>query len=268
VAARPPPLYRASRALRRLETIALVLFVAFVGSAVYSAASLRPSSASAGSVTIASIGNNTFQVTALVNLSNPGFFPITDLQLEAHVLDPQGAELASGSSPSSDIAAGTTGSLLLRFQVDVATIHGGVFLLTHDARLPSYVRLHATYASVFGIAVDAPTNLSWGAPLAGLNVTPSVPVVQPNGTIDESLRISFSDHARFAVTGTFNLRVTNPSGTACGSGSLPVDVPPRGSFNRTMHVALAFGCDARGGSVVGSFIGPAVYVTLPPEPLP
>jgi hypothetical protein len=268
VAGRPPPLYRASRALRRLETVTFVLFVVFVGSAVYSAASLRPSSASAGPVSIGSIGNNTFLITALVNLSNPGFYPITDLQLEAHVFDPNGSELASGSSISSDIAPGTTGSLFLRFKVDVATIHGGVYLLTHDARLPSYVRLHATYASVFGIAVDAPTNLSWGAPLAMLNVTPSVPVAHANGTVDEAVQISFADHARFAVDGAFDLRVTNPAGVACGIGSLPVQVAPGGSFNRTMHVSLAFGCSLQGGSVVGAFLGPSVYVALPPERLP
>ncbi|MCI4350438.1 MAG: hypothetical protein L3K15_02855 [Thermoplasmata archaeon] len=254
--------------MQRLATVALVLFVIFVGGAVYSAASLRPSSTSAGNVSFASIGNNTFRVTALVNLSNPGFYPITHLQLEAHVDDPRGALLAAGSSPYSDIAPGTTGMILLQFNVDISSVADAVSLLTHDAKLSAYVRLHATYASVFDIAVDAPSNLSWGAPLAGLNVTPATPVAQPNGTVNESIRISFADHARFPVTGSFNVRVTNPSGVACGSGALPANVPPGGAFNRTMTVALAFGCNVQGGAVVGSFVGPDVYVVLPPEPLP
>ncbi|MCI4318611.1 MAG: hypothetical protein L3K23_00540 [Thermoplasmata archaeon] len=265
---RPPPLYRASRAFWRLSTIALVLFVVFLGSAVYSAASLRPSSASAGPVSIASIGNDSFRVTALVNLTNPGFYPITDLKLEAHVREANGAELASGSSPWSDIPAGTTASILLRFQVDLATVPGARSLLTHDTSLPSYVRLQATYASVFKIVVDAPTNLSWGAPLAGLNITPAAPVAQPNGSVLDLVRVNFTNDARFDLTGSFDVRVLDAAGVACGAGSLAANVPAHAGFNRTMQVDLASGCNPQGGSVVAAFAGPSVYLVLPPEPLP
>lgn len=265
---RPPPLYRASRAFRRLSTIALVVFVVFVGSAVYSAASLRPSSASAGPVSIVSIGNDTFRVNALVNLTNPGFYPITDLKLEAHVMEPNGSELASGSSPWSDIPAGTTGSIVLRFQVDVATVPGALTLLTHDTTLPAYVRLQATYATVFHIIVDAPTNLTWGAPLDGLNVTPSAPMVLPNGTVRDQVQVNFTNDAKFDLTGTFDVRVLDASGVACGSGSLPANVPSHTAFNRTMQVDLASGCNPQGGNVVAAFAGPSVYVVLPPERLP
>jgi hypothetical protein len=121
---------------------------------------------------------------------------------------------------------------------------------------------------VFQIDVDAPTNISWGAPLDGLNVTPSAPVAQPNGTVSDLVRVNFTNDAKFDLTGTFDARILDASGVACGAGSLPANVPAGEAFNRTMDVVFASGCDPSGGSVVAAFAGPSVYVVLPPEPIP
>lgn len=266
--ARPPPLYRVARAIRRVGLVALVVIVVFLGSALASALSLRPSSASAGAVHVAPVGNDTFRVSVAVNLSNPTFYSLSAVRLEARIGFPNGSLLAHGYSPSVDVAAGTIGEVPLRFLVDLSEVPGIVTMLTHDLELPSYVRLTATYASVFGIGVNASTNVSWAAPFANLNVTPNPPAPQPNGTVLVSALVAFDDHANYPVVGEFTVTIRAPGGAVCGTTAFPLNVPAHGSYASTKQVFAQPSCVTSGAVLDATFHGPMLALSLPSVAVP
>ncbi|HZY70507.1 MAG TPA: hypothetical protein VFF67_05970 [Thermoplasmata archaeon] len=266
--ARPPPMYRVARALRRAGLLALVVILVFLGSALASALSLRPSSASAGAVHVAPAGNDLFRVSVAVNLSNPTFYSLSNVKLEARIAFPNGSLLAHGFSPSVDVAPGTTGEVPLRFLVNLSDIPGAATMLTHDLELPSYLRLSATYATLFGIGVNASSNVSWGAPFANLNVTPTPPVLLSNGTLAESAHVAFDDHANYAVVGTFVLTLRAPGGATCGAAAIPLNVPGHGSYASSPTIYARAACASGGVDLLATFTGPTLSLTLPPTTVP
>ena len=266
MARRPPALYRVSRLIRRLGLVALVLIIAFVATAAYSATEVRPHLGNGFGTPSTSSGNNTVEFGQSINVTNPGFYSLTALSVALEARDGAGALLARGGSPVETVGPGGTVVLPLSIWVPLST--RASFLVTHDAQLPVETWANATYASLFSLRINSSFNLSWGAPFFGFNATPSSVTPQPNGTALVAVMVAWQDHAGFDDVGTFTYDVRSAGGSSCASGSEPVDVASQSSYQNTLQFWLPASCNPSGGEVTSSFSGAGLSVNLPPEAIP
>ena len=138
-------------------------------------------------------------------------------------------------------------------------------LLTHDLVLPGWAWVNATYAHVFAIELTIPRNISWGAPFANLQVNPGTPMALPNGTVKESLAVSFSDDSGYPVAGAIHYAIEDASGAECTGGVIPIDVPAHTAYQDSPNIYVPGSCAAPGNSAVVSFSGGPWNVVLSKE---
>ena len=266
---RPPSGFRLSRLFRALATLALVAIVIFTVTAAYSASEFRQAPGESRFISSQLLPNETLLLDAAYNVSNVGFYPVNGIQVIAHVYLPQGGGLlARGGSPMESLGAGARLSIPISFYVPLNLTGPAAALLTKDAQLPTYTWANATYASVFPIEVAAETNLSWGAPFAGLSVSVGAPAIQPNGTITDLVTVAFANHAPFAELGTLHFAIVDAAGQVCGANQLDVNVVTGGNFDRSVVVTLSAGCNPARGQVTLSFTGSGFSLPLPTVQLP
>ena len=249
-----PILWRLARTFRVLAALWLVVVVVFLATVAYSASQLRPGHATGPSSPPGVNGNDTVTLTGSVNVSNPGWYPLTDVSLFSIVDDTNGTLLASGGSPTITVAAGGTTTVPFSITLGLDARASARALLTHDATLPSTTWANATYVGLFHIVVEVPQNVSWGAPLYGLAVAAGSPTAEPNGTIGVPLTVSFADHAKFPVDGNAVYALSS-GGASCSRGSLPVAVPSGSSYDQTTTAYFGSGCSASGATLTLRFVG-------------
>jgi hypothetical protein len=249
-----PGIWRLARAFRRLAIVWFVIVAVFLASVAYSGAQLRPENESGPNTPPTVSGNDTITLTGALNVSNGGWYPLTGVALFTEVDTANGTLLASGGSPTVTIAAG--GVTQVPFTITIALDAKAVArdLLTQDATLPSTTWANATYVDLFHVEVVVPQDVTWGAPLYGLNVSAGTPMAQSNGTAGVPLTITFADHASFPVDGRAVYTLQSGS-KVCTSGGLPVAVGPGQSFDGTTTAYLGPGCTASGASLSLRFVG-------------
>lgn len=255
----------------------MILIFVYVGVAVYSASKLKGAGNSGGgnhngsnnpgTTTVGANDAVTFSTS--VNLTNPGFLPINSIQVTAVVSMPGGPVLARGGSPAVSIGPGQTAAIPISFSLPPLSTTGPVaILLTHDADLPMVYWINVTFASVFGVAVNPSQNYSWGAPFDALNATVGSPSTLGNGTVQLPVTLSFQNHAKFSDTGTVSAVVRSSGGQTCGTVSFGLNVANGNSYDQTQNAYLSAGCSPSGGTLILTFTGPQVQLTLPAEPIP
>ncbi|HEV8049165.1 MAG TPA: hypothetical protein VGP88_01065 [Thermoplasmata archaeon] len=249
-----PTLWRLARLFRILALLWLVAVVVFLATVAYSGSKLRPAGESGPSAPPTFSGNDTITLTGEVNVSNPGWYPLSDLSLFTIVDEPNGSFLASGGSPVTTVSAGGTTTVPFTITLGLGDKPFARTLLTDDATLPSTTWANATYVSLIHVLLSVPVNVSWGAPLFGLNATPGNPTVEPNGTAAVPLTITFADHAKFPVDGTAKYSLSS-GGAVCALGSLPVAVASGGSYDETTTAYLGPGCSPGGATLTLRFVG-------------
>lgn len=249
-----PLVWRAARAFRILAIVWLVAVVVFLATVAYSGSMLRPGHATGPSSPPTVNGNDSVTLTGSVNVSNPGWYPLTDVSLFTIVDDANGTLLASGGSPTVTVGAGGTTRVPFSITLALDARASARALLTHDATLPSTTWANATYVGLFGVVVEVPQNVSWGAPLEGLAVMAGSPSPQGNGTVAVPLTVSFADHANFPVDGRATYTVTS-GGASCSRGGLPVNVPAGSSFDQTTTAYFGPGCSPSGATLTVKFAG-------------
>jgi hypothetical protein len=249
-----PRLWRLARLLRRLAIVWFVVVAVFLATVAYSGAQLKPENESGPNTPPTVSGNDTVTLTGTLNVSNGGWYPLTDVELFTIVQDPNGSLLASGGSPVVTVGAGGTTPVPFTISLALDAKASARALLTEDANLSSITWANATYVGLFHVQVVVPQTVHWGAPLFGLNVSAGKPTPEPNGTAGVPLAISFADHASFPVDGhaVFTLR---SGGSTCTSGSLPVSADAGQSFEGTTTTYLGAGCSASGATLTLRFIG-------------
>lgn len=266
MAVRPPPLWRAHRILRRLGFVAVVFFILFVVSAVYFATEVHPDLSEVDHPRRTIAGNNTLELVAPVNLSNPGIYALTDVSVSTEARLGDGSFLARGGSPSTDLAPGASVSLPISIYIPLKVEDGT--LLTHDQTLNVTTWANATYASIFTVRLQITSNQSWGAPFFGFNATPQSPVPQSNGTVLAPVSIQFQNHASFGIAGTLTLTVLTAGGGSCATTQLNVDAPAGQGYSQDANFYLTAGCNPSGGSVSAAYSGDGLTYAFPPEPIP
>ncbi len=189
-----------------------------------------------------------------MNLSNPGWYPLNDVTLFTVVDEPNGTLLATGGSPVTTVAAGATTTVPFTISLGLDTKPFARTLLTEDAVLPSTTWANATYVDLFAVHLTVPQNVTWGAPLFGLNVTPGSPTPNANGTVTVPLTVAFADHALFPVDGVAKYTLTS-SGRLCSDGTLPVAASSGAAFDGTTEAYLGSGCSASGATLTLRFLG-------------
>ncbi|MCI4327557.1 MAG: hypothetical protein L3K16_08015 [Thermoplasmata archaeon] len=252
--AAPPAIWRFARLFRILAVVWIVAVGVFLATVAYSGSQLRPEGETGPSTPPVVSGNDTISLTGAVNLSNPGWYSLNDVTLYTVVDEPNGSLLATGGSPVTTVAAGGTTTVPFTITLGLDTKPYARTLLTDDAILPSTTWANATYVRLFAVRLTVPQNVSWGAPLYGLNVTPGAGSVEPNGTALVPLTLTFADHAKFPVDGTAKYSVTS-GGESCYAGSLPVAVASGGSYDQTTNAYLRPGCPVSGATLSLRFLG-------------
>lgn len=268
--ARPaPPLYRLSRALGRLATVALVLVLLFVAALAGSAAQIRPSSSGFGT-SERMVGPNEVGIDSSIALRNPGWFVIHALTIRAAVSLPKPnlTLVAAGGSPSVDVPAGSNTSIPIALTIPLSGAVGRM-LATEDLSLPTRLWVNASYAGLFPIALALSLNYSWGAPLEGFTASSGSPVAGSNGTSQVPVTVGFRDDASFPVDGNVTIVVDGPSGSACGTAEQIVAVSAGSSYAGSSDVSVLDSClGGSGDTVEVSFGGPDWSFSIPPQALP
>jgi hypothetical protein len=263
---RPPKLYRLARTLRRLSTVALILIIVFLVSAVYSAVRVVESSPQAGGYTAGFSNNNTIKVLGNVSFSNPGLYPVTGFQVTLRVMNSSGVFLGESiDGPTTLPAGGNTTFGIAIYVVTNAAGPAGTLLVT-DQPLSASVWGNATFAYFFPVSVHFVQNKSWGAPFQGLRFTPGPPFGS-GGNTTVPLAMNFSNHAVFPDVGQFTVVIHNSNGAQCGSATYGIDVPPNENFGETQDIPIAAGCSLAGASADATYVTDGVAVALPPQGL-
>jgi hypothetical protein len=266
VARTPPPLYRLTRLFRRLGYVAIAILIVFVATAVYSATEVRPQFGNGFGQASASGTNSTVEFSQDINITNPGFYPLSAVSVSVQARDFDGTLLAHGGSPTLVVGPGASIAIPLTVWVPLST--RASILVTHDAQLPVEVWANATYATLFSFRLADLSNISWGAPFFAFNATASWATPQSNGTLEVDVSVAFQDHAAFADVGTLAFQVLTASGTSCASGSVAVQVLAGNSYNAPLAFWVPASCDPSGGEITSSYSGSGLTVALPPERIP
>ncbi len=262
---RPPGIYRAARALRRLAVIVLVLTIVFVGFVAYSAVQIVRSHPQVGSSSSALEPNGSVAYSTSFTLTNPTYLEIQSFQLVVRIANASGGVLVDDATPVTTVPAGGTSSVPFTFFLPLTA--GTSSLLTVDQYLDWNVWGNATYGYLFPVSIGVNTERSWGAPFANLSLTLGTPVTM-GGSLEVPVELSFVDDASFADAGTVNFEVVASDGTTCSTGQFALDVPGGQSYSTTQDVPIATGCDPAGGHVDAQYLEGGTSIPLPTESIP
>jgi LEA14-like dessication related protein len=262
---RPPGIYRAARALRRIAVIVLVVTILFVALVAYSAVQIVQSRPQVGSSSVALEPNGTVGFVTSFGLSNPTYFPIQSFGLQVRIVNDSGVLLLDQATAVTTIAA--QGSTLVPVDFYLPLSVGDESLLTVDQYLDWHIWGNATYGYLFPVSIGVSTERSWGAPFANLSVLVGTPT-DMGGTIEAPITLSFSNDASFADDGSVEFEVVSSGGMTCATGSFTINVPPGTPYSSTQNVPVATGCDPSGGQVESQYLEGGTSIPLPPEPIP
>lgn len=270
---RPPALYRAARAIRRISAVLLVLVLIFAGVATYSGVKFaqgvqQGSSQQIGGFTSQFTANQTLELSAHYPINNSGLLPVNGLSIALAVRNSFGVLLTQGSTRGVQIASGASASIPFALALSVSNSSPAVSLLVTDQTLAIFIWANVTYAYLFPVQLSFQQSYGWGAPFHGLSTTFGNPFILPNGTVGVNSTLSFSDHLDMTLQGNLELRLDSSGGSTCGLLSYPMDLHDGVDFQSTQTAYLAPGCNPLGGTVRGVFIGPTYSFALPNQVIP
>jgi hypothetical protein len=263
----PPLIYRTAQVLRWFGIFVLVALVLYAGSVAYSAAEVAHASVQSRSLSAVSVSNGAIEINGSFTLTNPGYYPIQDLELAARIANATGVHLGTITVGPDTVPGGGKAAFPIAIAVPIAASLAAESLLVEDQYIEVHAWANVTYAYLFPLSVTLSENRSWGAPFEGLKVSVGTPVVS-NGTVTTPVTISFSNHASFVENGGLSFEIESSSSADCGGGSFSLDVPPGALYDKTQNVTLNTGCDPMGGEVVVTYTIYGSSTTLPPEPIP
>jgi hypothetical protein len=262
-----PPLLRASRIFFVLGTIALVLLIAYIGSAAFYAT--RVTSPGTAQESAHLLPGQVLQVAATVNVSNPGPFSIAGLTLAGAIAFPNGTTWGTGTSRAVTLDGGSTEPITIAVNLFLPSLLAtDRALLTEDASLPFLVWVNGTYASVVGVALEYNATYPWGAPFANLTVGFGSPAPLANGTVALPVAIDFSNDAPVDLVGTTTVAVNAGDGSPCGGLYLPIYAPAHAPFATTATMYVPAGCSLAGATYHVTWSGLGATLSLPGGRLP
>jgi len=270
---RPPALYRAARAVRRIAAILLVLVLLFAGVATYSGVKFaqgvqQGSSQQIGGFSSQFTSNQTLELSAHYPINNSGLLSVNGLSIALAVRNSFGVLLTQGSTHGVQIASGGRTSIPFSLTIPVSNTSPAISLLVTDQSLSIFIWANVTYAYLFPVELSFQQSYGWGAPFHGLATTFGNPFILPNGTVGVNSTVSFSDHLNMTLQGTLTLRLVSSGGSTCGLLSYPMDLHQGVDFQSTQTAYLTSGCNPLGGTVRGVFVGPDYSFALPSQVIP
>lgn len=264
---RPPFIYRIAQVLRWFGIFVLIALILYAGSVAYSASEVAHASVQSRSLSAVFVSNGSIEVRGSFTLTNPGFYPIQDLELAARIANASGIHLGTITVGPNTVAGHGNASFPIVIDVPIAASLAAESLLVEDQYIHVSAWANVTYAYLFPLSVTLSENRSWGAPFEGLTVSVGTPVLR-NGTVTTPVTITFSNHASFVENGGLSFVIESSSFADCGGGSFSLDVPPGALYDKTENVTLNTGCSPLGGQVVVTYTIDGSSTTLPPEPIP
>ncbi|HYA71173.1 MAG TPA: hypothetical protein VEH28_07400 [Thermoplasmata archaeon] len=264
---RPPFIYRLARALRWTGIIVLVLLILYIGTVAYSAYEAAHATIESRSLTGVLVANGSIEVSGSFTLSNPGIYPIENLELSVHVANDSGVHLGSVLVGPETIIGGSTGLFPISVAFPISASGAAESLLFKDQYIEVNAWANVTYAYLFPLSVILSETRSWGAPFEGFQASAGTPTFQ-NGSIVTPVTLSWANHASFVEAGGISFEIESASHQNCGGSSFSVNVPPGHLYNQTEDVTLGTGCNPSGGEILASFSIDGSTTSFPPEPIP
>ena len=262
---RPPGIYRAARALRRIGLIVFVLTIVFVAILAFSAFQIVKSHPHVGTSSVLLEPNGTVGYVTSISLSNPTFFPIQSFALSFRILNDSGGLLLTDSTPVTTV--GAQSSVDVPIAVYLPLSGSDESLLTVDQYLRWDIWGNATYGYLFPVSLGVDTNRSWGAPFDNLTISVGTPMTV-GGTLEVPISVAFSNDAGFADVGSLEFTVRSSGGATCATGAYDLNVPANSPYMSTQNVPLAGGCDPSGGTIDAQYLEGGTSIPLPPQAVP
>lgn len=255
--------YRLAKVVEWISVFVTVLIILFLATAAYSASELAFNGISipTGHAT----GGSMADLNTTVSISNPGYYSISDFNLDLRLFLPGVGLVTVGGTPVSSIKAGVANQVPIVLPVNLSspTVRP---LLTNNTILNAEVWVNGTYADLFPLNLQVNDTLSWGAPFHDLSYQVGVPVPEPNGTAATNVILSFTDDSPVPIVGTVTMKALSSSGAVCGKGTLLVYSYLGYNYVGNTTVFMSEGCQP--STVEASLSGPLLSIALPPERVP
>jgi len=263
----PPAIYRLAQVLRWFGVFVLVVLIVYAGTVAYSAAEVAHASVQSRSLSAVFVSNGAIEISGSFTLSNPGLYPIQDLELAARLANESGVHLATLSVGPRTVAGHATELFPIDVSLPISDSGAVESLLVKDQYIEVNAWANVTYAYLFSLSAALSENRSWGAPFEGLHVTVGTPSIG-NGSVTAPVTVTFSNHASFVENGALSFVIESSASVDCGGGSFSVDVPPGALYDQTQNVTLSTGCSPLGGQLLVTYTIGGSTTSLPPEPIP
>jgi len=216
------------RALGWAVTISMLLLLAFVATAFYSAYDMLATGQGIGLGDLqTSYSNNEVVLSMPITVNNTGYYDMTELNVSTMVKDYDGAAVVSGTTEIPEIRRGLTESTLHNLSLSLTDILSNMtHLLFNDTEFRIDLSIAFRYAHAFSFQITmANTSMPWGAPLCGLDLREAGPP-SFNGThLTMDITLEVENHSLLDIVADLDLRVYNQMERHLGSGTRLLHVP-------------------------------------------
>jgi len=222
------------QAIRALGWAIYVLWfvvIVFTASAVYSAFQLRPEFGDPNMSTL----DDTLILHLPLNITNGGFYDISNFHIATSVTDSNGTLIANSSSPPQLIPSRSNVSVTHNISISISQMIGNLsYLLQNDSVFNVNATLSLNYANVIPFEISTNLTLPWGAPLS--NLTWGQYSLTPSGV---ALPVSFENHSPIDLDGFMRLEIFDNNNNAVGEGTTIINASPYSGYGTTVNVHVS-----------------------------
>jgi len=228
------------RALGWTITISMLLLLAFLLTAVYSAfQTLMIGQGIAVGQLQTSFSDGRLVLSMPVTVNNTGYYDMTDFEIATILKNQDGSTLAEARTGIRQIRKGQAESALHNLSLGLEDILMDMTeLLFNDAEFRIDLSIGFRYAYALGFQL-ALSNMSvpWGAPLYGLSLREASP--EFNGThLVLHIVLEVENHSFFDVSGSLNFRIYNEDDAFIGSGGGEINIQSRSRFSGPVDLII------------------------------
>lgn len=213
----------------RVLSIALLVFTITI---IYSGTQLRIGFAEPKTT----VSNGTMTLSIPFNISNGGFYDISNLSLTTQVKAASGVSVSNSSTFIPLISKGknVTAAHNLSLSLSDMLSKGLKNLLFNDSNLSVDMVLSLEFTRAISLQISSNSSMPWGAPL--YNLTLGQPIIDG---LNVAIPINFENHSFSSLNGTITLELFNDSNQRVGAGTTPINVPPGSIYSTSVRVLFS-----------------------------
>jgi len=182
--------------------------------------------------------DGTFVASLPLNITNRGFYDISDLNITTLVKDSEGASISNSSTFVQLIPRGSNASLRHNITVSLSqlTTENLSYLLFNDSNFNVDISLKLNYAKAVPFRISTNFTMPWGAPLSNLTLG-NIAVTPYNTThVMIVIPVSFENHSFFELNGTMRLEIVDNVDHIVGEGATSINSLPHSGYGDALEV--------------------------------